>query len=46
MAHDPHTKATLAQAQLIGQLNRSSEPGAAALAAVPVIMIAMWQGEA
>ncbi len=34
MARDPHTKAALAQARLIGQLQRSSEPGAAALAAV------------
>lgn len=34
MAHDPHAKATLARARLIGQLRRSDETGAAAVAAV------------
>ena len=34
MARDPYAKATLVRARLIGQLRRSNEPGAAALAAV------------
>jgi len=34
MAHDPHTKMTLARARLTSQLRKSELPGAAALAAV------------
>jgi len=34
MARDPHTKASVARARLIGQLRRSDETGAAAFAAV------------
>ena len=34
MAHDPHTRATLARVRLIGQLRRSNRSGGAALAAV------------